>query len=189
MIMSYDGQHVCDDISKFSLDKLFQKGTNRGKKVLIVGESPALNGWIKSGKAFYTIDGKLVPSGRNLNKLLLQFGLSVDMCGFTEIVKCFLGKNRKTIVECGKKCWPIFLKQLKSEDFELIVTLGKETIKVFNEVLDKNFEIGELSKIKIDGKGYLLLPIYHPSPISPLSHKRNTEILIRLNNELNILLQ
>lgn len=170
MQLACDGQHICNNISKFSLDKFFQRGANRGKKVLIVGESPALNGWIKSGKAFYTIDGKLVPSGRNLNKLLLQLGLSVDICGFTEIVKCFLGKNRKTIVECGKKCWPIFLKQLESE--------GKETGRVFNEILDNNFEIGKLSKVKISQRDY-----------TPFNHKRNTEILMLLNNELNILLQ
>ncbi len=181
--------HVCDNISKFPLNKFFQIGTSKGKKVLIVGESPALNGWIKSGRAFYTVGGKLVPSGRNLNKLLLPIGLSVELCGFTEIVKCFLGKDRKTIVNCGKKCWPIFLKQLESKDFELIITLGKETMRVFNEILNNNFEIGKISRVKINRRNYSLLPIYHPSPISPYNHKRNTEIMVQLNNELNFLLQ
>ena len=187
--LAYNGQHVCDDISSFPLDKFFQKGTGRGKKVLIIGESPALNGWIKSGRAFYTTEGKLVPSGRNLNKLLLSLDLTVDICGFTEIVKCFLGKDRKTILNCGIKCWPIFISQLESENFKLIITLGKETIRVFDEILDFKHEIGKLSKVKINQKDYLLLPIYHPSPISPNNHNRNTEIMTQLNNELNFLLQ
>lgn len=180
--------HICNDVSKFPLDKFFQRGTGAGKKVLIVGESPALNGWIKSGRAFYTVEGKLVPSGRNLNNLLLPLALTVESCGFTEIVKCFLGKDRKTIVECGIKCWPIFVKQLESGNYKLILTLGKETNRVFNEVLKNIFEMGKLSEIKINEKQYLILPIYHPSPISPFNHRRNTEIIRQLSDQIQNIL-
>src|SRR3990170_4127964 len=94
-------EHHCQNHSSFPLDKFHQIGFGKGKQILIVGESPAENGWRKSGKAFYNPEGKILPTGKRLNQLLVKFGLSVEQCGFTELAKCFVGKNRKILDKCS----------------------------------------------------------------------------------------
>lgn len=46
---------LCGDLPKLSCDTM-KKGKSR---ILVLGESPAKDGWIVSGKAFYNKDGKL----------------------------------------------------------------------------------------------------------------------------------
>jgi len=166
-------EHYCKEPYKFPFNKFYQPGSGNGKHILIVGESPAENGWRKSGKAFYDIEDKILASGKRLNLLLFEFGLSVETCGFTELAKCFVGKNRKALFNCSKGCWSIFLKQLGFEDYELIILLGVQTLTVFNKLSNLNLKIGRLSKAILNDKEYYLLPIYHPSPINPYGFKRN----------------
>lgn len=178
-------EHFCSDPQNFPLDKFFQKGTGKGKKVLIIGESPAPNGWRKSGKAFYTPEGKFLPTGRNLNKLLIKYGLDVESCGFTELVKCFVGKDRKLLTSCGEKCWSIFVKQIVSVDPKFLIVLGVKTLELFNKLTKLNLKIGKIQKAKIEDRFYTILSIYHPSPISPIGHKRNIEIFSKLDKEIS----
>jgi len=173
-------EHYCKEPNKFPLNKFHQLGSGKGKHILIVGESPAENGWRKSGKAFYNTNGKILASGKRLNLLLSDFGLSVDTCGFTELVKCFVGKNRKILFNCSEGCWSIFLKQLGSEDYKLLILLGMQTLKIFNKLSNLTLEIGGLSKAVLDSKEYSFLPIYHPSPINPYSLKRNQLIFEKI---------
>ena len=169
-------EHYCHKISAFPINKFHQLGKGRGKNILIVGESPAENGWRKSGKAFYNLEGKILPTGKRLNLLLSEFDLSVEECGFTELSKCFIGKNRKSLNKCCQFCWPIFIKQLKSIDYKLIIILGVKTQEIFNNLCGTTVNTGDLSEICINEKSYFILPIYHPSPINPYSQKRNEEI-------------
>lgn len=169
-------EHFCQNPDSFPLKKFHQKGTGKGKSILIVGESPAENGWRKSGKAFYSPEGKILPTGKRLNQLLSRFSLSVEKCGFTELAKCFVGKNRKLLEKCSKSCWPIFLKQLKSADYKTIIILGARTLEIFNRLCKTEIKIGIISKAKIGNKYYFVLAIYHPSPINPYGQKRNQTI-------------
>lgn len=181
-------EHYCKDTGNFPNNKFFKEGSGKGKRVLIVGEAPAPNGWRKSGKAFYTTDGKLLPTGRNLNKLLKPYGLTVDECSFTELVKCFVGNNRKLLKECGTKCWPIFLKQIQNRKFNLLLLLGKETLNIFNNNGGFKLNIGEISFIILNGKSCTVLPIFHPSPIGPYNHINNLAIFGGLKEELKRIL-
>ena len=181
-------EHYCDSVETFPLEKFLQIGTGRGGKVLILGESPAPNGWRISGKAFYNPEGRLLPTGKNLNKLLANFDLSVEICGFTELVKCYIGKERKLLNTCGPRCWPIFLRQIKNKDYLLILILGVKTLDIFNKLLNTHLVIGELTKANIENKGYKVLPIYHPSPIAPFNHSKNTEIFRNLETRLKALI-
>lgn len=178
----------CEGLEQLPKDRYLQSGTGKGSKVLIVGESPAPNGWRKSGRAFYTVGGKLLPSGRNLNKLLVGFGLSVEMCAFTELVKCFVGKDRKLLVSCGEKYWTVFLGQLDSGGYNLVILLGVKTLKIFNKLQGSALETGQLSEIAIGNRSYNILPIYHPSPINPFNHRKNQQIFKDLENKLSQLL-
>lgn len=159
-------------------------GTDKGKRVLIVGESPAENGWRKSGKAFYNPEGKILPTGKRLNLLLSPFNLSVEICGFTELAKCFVGKNRKALDKCSLGCWPIFLKQLESIDYKLIIILGVKTLEIFNMLNKTELKTGVLTKTKINGKNYAVLGIYHPSPINPQGQRKNQAIFESLTKPL-----
>ena len=154
----------------------------------MVGESPVPNGWRLSGRAFYTVDNRLIPSGKNLNALLKTYDLNIEMCGFTELVKCYVGKNTKLFWSCGEKCWPIFERQVNAFDFRILITLGVKTLALINRQLKTNFEIGNISAVRIRGKEYQLLPIYHPSPINPSNHQKNLSLFEKLSNELQSIL-
>lgn len=169
--------HFCDKVEIFPVEKFLQFGQGKGQKLLIIGESPALNGWIKSGKAFYTVDNKLLPSGRNLNKLLSPFSLTVEQCGFTELVKCCVGKNRKSLVKCAPKWKKILLKQIELCCPRLIIILGVETLRIFNLMFNTSLVTGELGKFGLGKAIVNILPIYHPSPIAPKNHHKNLEII------------
>lgn len=181
-------EHFCENPQDFPIDKFLQKGISKGKKVLIIGESPAPNGWRKSGKAFYTLEGKLLPTGKNLNILLNKYGLSVEKCGFTELVKCYVGKDRKLLSSCAKKCWEILTRQLSNIEPKFLIILGVKTLELFNKLSKLDLRIGEIQIAKIDTKPYTILGIYHPSPISPIGHKRNIEIFSNLDKELTRIL-
>jgi uracil-DNA glycosylase family 4 len=145
--------------------------------VLVVGESMTA-GWIESGDPFYTAQGKLVPSARNLNRLLKPYSLNLDDIHFTNIAKCFIGKG-KGIQDCGIRSWPVMQQQIKDLRPELVITLGVQTLRVFEEVFEHAFKMGELTTIALGNAKYNLLPIYHPSPINPQNMVRNTIILHR----------
>lgn len=187
--MNSDEEHYCQDPNSFPIYKFHQKGVGKGRLIMIVGESPAKNGWRKSGKAFYRPDGGILPSGTKLNELLSGFDLSVKKCGFTELVKCYVGKNKNKLRICGKDCWPIFLKQLNSVEYKMIIILGVGTLKIFNDLSGLQLEIGNLSKAKLGNKEYVFFPIYHPSPINANNHKKNLQIFDMRKIELESLLQ
>ncbi len=176
-------EHHCGD-KNYPTDNFLQKGSGRGSKIIIVGESMSKNGWRKSGKAFYTAEGKLLGTGRVLNKLLLKFDLSAENCGFTNIAKCYIGQDKKLLNICGQKCWDIFLRQIAANDFKLIMPLGKKTLEVFNNQMQTEFKTGELSKAVLNKKEYLLLPIFHPSPANPHGYVKNAEIFERVYKDL-----
>jgi uracil-DNA glycosylase family 4 len=179
-----DELHFCESPELFPVEKFLQLGKGNGKKVMVVGESPALNGWVKSGRAFYTIDGKLLASGRNLNRLLSLMGLSIEECGFTELVKCCVGKNRKLLSKCAPKWKDVFNRQLSLVAPELLVILGVETLRIFNLMYATKLQTGCFEKVELLGKDLMVLPIYHPSPIAPNNHIRNEHIFERYEKEL-----
>lgn len=181
---NFKEEHYCSNVSSFPVKKFHQVGRGLGRNVLLVGESPAPNGWRKSGIACYDSSGKILPTGRRLNELLDKISLSVEICGFTELSKCYIGKNRKQLKECAKKCWPIFLKQIKPYKYKIIIILGVETTKIFSELCEVLFKPGHFEKARINGKTYHILPLYHPSPINPTSRNKNREIFNRLANGL-----
>lgn len=178
-------EHFCSDTDNFPIDKYFQRGAGLGGGVLIVGESPAENGWRKSGKAFYSPEGRLLATGRRLNELLVEFDLDVSKCGFTELSKCFIGNNRKILGDCCKKCWPIFEKQVKNSDCSLLITLGVIPAKTLGEILGREIEMGKMTELFIGVKMRKLLPIYHPSPANPWGRQKNRQIFDKYRMELS----
>jgi uracil-DNA glycosylase len=179
--------HVCRHPGAFPLDRFHQIGSGKGKKLLIVGESPAPNGWVISGKACYRPDGKILPTGKRLNQLLETFDISVEVCGFTELSKCFVSK-RAELGTCSERCWPIFLKQVASQDYALLLILGVLTTRIFSKQIGTELAIGEIVDVTLEGKTYKVLPIFHPSPVNPTGHAKNIELFSRLYDDIESIL-
>lgn len=160
--------HCCDELH-MSLDKYLQIGSGIGRGLLVIGESPALNGWMKSGRAFYTTEDKIVPTGKNFLVNLKQINsvLELDNISFTEISKCYIGSNRNKLIKCASKTWPHFIEQINYINPNLIILLGKKTTEIFNKLANTSLVIGDMQRIEISDNLFNFLPIYHPSPLNP----------------------
>ncbi|PKL31415.1 hypothetical protein CVV43_02815 [Candidatus Saccharibacteria bacterium HGW-Saccharibacteria-1] len=166
--MKNQENHCCDELN-IPIDTYLQIGNGIGQGLLVVGESPALNGWMKSGRAFYTLEGKIVPTGKNFLVNLKQISPDLELgnISFTEISKCYIGTNRNKLDNCAKKTWPHFIEQIYYVNPNLIILLGKKTTDIFNKLATLDLKVGELTDFKIGGNVRNVLSIYHPSPLNP----------------------
>lgn len=152
---------------------------------IIIGESPAKDGWIVSKRAFFNSQGKLQASGRVLSKLLDILNLNIEDIYFTECCKCII-ENRNMLDKCSENCKSILIKQLNILKCNLIITMGKSpTQALLNKKIDKfsNY-VGNIYHIKLGKCEYNLLPIYHTSPLNPKGYKDNVPIFEKLKDML-----
>lgn len=163
---------LCGDmIEKFPNSKTVSFG-NRND-IVILGEAPANNGWRKSGIAWYDVNHKLLPSGVVLQKLLAEINLKIEDTYFLEAIKCF-PKDRKYLNKCSVNCKKYLFKQLEIIKPKIVLALGDAATK---SILDIKYDkFSDVVGKEFDVNGYKVVPIYHPSPISPMSYKGNIEI-------------
>lgn len=168
----------CDKlVDKFPDDVTVFLG--KDNDIVLVGEAPANNGWRKSHKLWIDLNGKVLPSGLVLQKLFDIIDRNIFETTFLESVKCY-PLERKNLKTCSSNCKNIMLEQLKILNPKLIITLGEfPTRKLldfkfnkFADVVGKIYEVND----------YKILPIYHPSPISPKSYTGNIPIFEKLRN-------
>lgn len=168
----------CDKlVDKFSNDPTVFLG--KDNNIVLVGEAPANNGWRKSHKLWCDINGKLLPSGVVLQKLFDIIDRDIFETTFLESVKCY-PLERKNLKICSGNCKNIMLEQLRILNPKLIITLGEfPTRNLLNFKFNKFADVvGNIYEVN----GYKILPIYHPSPISPKSYKGNVPIFEKLRN-------
>lgn len=167
-----------------SCNKLVDKFPNaatvflgKDNDIVLVGEAPANNGWRKSNRLWCDINGKVLPSGVVLQKLFNIIDRDIFDTTFLESVKCY-PLERKNLKICSKSCKNIMLKQLKILNPKLVITLGEfPTRNLLNFKFDKFADVvGNI----YDFNGCKVLPIYHPSPISPKSYTGNIPIFEKL---------
>lgn len=165
--------NLCGNLPKL-IDVYMQTGKT---KFIIIGESPAKDGWIKSKKAFYNTSGKLQGSGRILEKLLNNIGLKIEDIYFTECCKCII-EDRTALEQCSKNCKPILYEQLESIPCDIILTMGLHPTQALLGVKIERFSdyVGKEFGLNINGKNFKLVPIYHPSPLNPKGYKDNVPI-------------
>ena len=163
-------------IEKFPNSKTVSFG--KQKDIVILGEAPANNGWRKSGIAWYDTNHKLLPSGVVLQKLLNLINLTIEDTFFLEAIKCY-PLDRKYLNKCGNNCKKFLFMQLEEINPKVILSLGDSATKTILDFKYKKFSdvVGKV----FDVNGFKVIPIYHPSPISPLSYKGNEEIFKNLN--------
>ena len=101
-----DNIQLQKEINNCSLCGALQKLTENSIQIgttpfIVIGESPAKDGWIISKRAFYNKENKLQASGKVLEKLLNNIGLSINDIYFTECCKCIIG-DRKQLDKCSQ---------------------------------------------------------------------------------------
>lgn len=172
--------NLCKDlVEHFPSSKTISIG--KTKDIIILGEAPANNGWRKSGIAWYDQNKKLLPSGVVMQKLLDIINIKLEDTYFLEAIKCF-PKERKSLNTCSKNCKQYLMRQLEEIKPKVVLSLGDAATKTildikykkFNEVVGKEFIVNDIK----------VIPIYHPSPISPLSFKGNVPIFENLKKTI-----
>lgn len=165
-----------------NLSKLHENSVQLGNTTfIIIGESPAKDGWIESKRAFYNVAGKMHGTGRVLEKLLKEIGLTLDDIYFTECCKCII-EDRKNLEKSSKNCMPILIEQLNLLPCEIILTMGLHPTQAILQTKIKKFAdfVGKEFDICLGNKTYKLIPIYHPSPLNPKGYKENLPIFNRI---------
>lgn len=168
---------MCGNLQKLVNDPIQQGKTD----FIIIGESPAKNGWIESKKPFYNINGKMHGTARVLEKLLNNIGLTLNDIYFTECCKCVI-EDRKNLEKCSKNCLPILIEQLKAMPCDTILTMGVHPTQAILQTKIKKFAdyVGKEFEVCFGNKKYKLIPIYHASPLNPKGYKENVPIFERL---------
>lgn len=158
-------------VEKFMNSETIYIGENND--ILLIGEAPANNGWRKSHKVWKDSNGKTLPSGVILQRLFNIINRDIFKTSFLEAVKCY-PLDRKNLKVCSNNCRDIMLEQIDIIKPKLIITLGEfPTRSLLNFKFNKFKDIvGNIYEIN----GYKILPIYHPSPVSPMSYKGNVPI-------------
>ncbi len=166
-------------VDKFPNDATVFLGSDND--IVLIGEAPANNGWRKSHKLWRDINGKVLPSGIVLQKLFDIIDRDIFETTFLESVKCY-PLERKNLKTCSSNCKNIMLEQLKILNPKLIITLGEfPTRNLLNFKFNKFADVvGNIYEVN----GYKILPIYHPSPISPKSYKNNVPIFEKMKELL-----
>ena len=164
--------HKCSDmVSKFEQKTTVSMGNRTD--ILLLGEAPANNGWRKSGVAWYDTNHQLLRSGDILERLLQLVDYHLNDTCFVEVVKCY-PKERKYLKICSQNCKQYLIEQIRIIHPKIILPLGDVATKSlldisyskFSDVAGKVFTYQDID----------VIPIYHPSPISPVSYKGNVPI-------------
>ena len=167
--------------------KLTENSIQMGKTpFIIIGESPAKDGWIESKRAFFNTKMKLQASGRILEKLLNIIGYTVDDIYFTECCKCIID-DRKELAYCSQNCLDFLKAQLDKLPCNIILTMGLHPTQAILQTKIGKFAdyVGKHIPLNILGKNYTLIPIYHTSPLNPKGYKENVPIFENLKQLLD----
>lgn len=170
--------NLCDGlVEKFENDTTIYLG--KDNDIVLVGEAPANNGWRKSHMLWRDVNGKMLPSGVVLQKLFDIIDRDVLETTFLEGVKCY-PLQRKNLKVCSINCKKIMMSQIDVLNPKLIITLGEAPTR---NILDFKFDrysdvVGKIYEVN----GYKVLPIYHPSPVSPKSYVGNEPIFKMLKS-------
>ncbi len=140
---------------------------NFDSDILFVGEAPGRKE-DELGEPF------VGASGKNLDKLLLRVGLSLDDIYVANILKCRPPENRDPTKEEVVAHTPWLLKQIREMRPRVVCSLGNYATRFFLalgkvEDMKKQDKIsdvhGKVRKIKIEGLEFKLIPLFHPAAI------------------------
>jgi uracil-DNA glycosylase family 4 len=170
---------LCGNLTKLNC-KTISYGTNTD--FLFIGESPAKNGWLLTGRAFYDSNNKLLPTGKVLDRLLTILNLTIDDITFTEACKCYI-PDRHLLKQSTINCLSFLKRQIIELQSKILIPLGEHPTRILlSDITFKNFNevVGRKYVINILGEDKIVIPIYHPSPINPKGYKDNVVIFEKI---------
>jgi DNA polymerase len=153
-------------LSENATNIVFGKG-NSNADIIFVGEAAGKNEDLQ-GLPF------VGAAGKNLDKLLLTVGLSLNDVYITNILKYRPPGNRDPNEEEIKNHTPYLLKQIRIIKPKVICSLGNYATKFFlakcnPDEMNKQPGItsihGKVRNIQIDGIEIKLIPLFHPAAI------------------------
>lgn len=140
---------------------------NSSAKILFVGEAPGRNEDLK-GVPFVGMAGK------NLDKLLLNVGLTLNDIYIANILKCRPPENRNPLPEEIRLHTPWLIYQIKEMKPKVVCSLGNYATKFFlaggdvdkmNEQSGITSIHGIVKEIEFFGLKIKLIPLFHPAAI------------------------
>lgn len=172
----------CENIEKFT-SKTIYYGNNCD--LLFVGEAPARNGWHVTGKVWCSPEGKIIPSGKVFDKLLNIINLSLFDASFTEAIKCY-PEGGKVKTTNSRNCQIYLFKLIDLLKPNYVIPMGLNATRLLLNSKSSMSELaGTLQKNEKLINKTSILPMYHPSPISPKGYRENIVIFEKLKNILS----
>lgn len=173
----------CENVSHFEHNSIhLWKNTS----LLFIWEAPAKNWWRLTWKAWRNEKWNIIPTWKILGRLLETINLELLDVTFLEAVKC-LPSDRKSLKMCSENCSDKLEGQISNLRPNVLIPLWEHASRIllkwtcdfkkFWEVVWKEFEV------EIEWYKYIIYPIYHPSPASPLAYKWNLPIFKKLKEK------
>lgn len=129
---------------------------NPNADIVFIGEAPGKNEDLQ-GKPFIGAAGKF------LNSMLEAAGLQRSDVYITNIVKYRPPNNRDPLPAEKAAFWPYLLRQLEIINPKVVITLGRHSGDYFIPNLLIGEEHGKARTIQLEGKDFLVIPLYHPA--------------------------
>ncbi|MCL5291564.1 MAG: uracil-DNA glycosylase [Actinobacteria bacterium] len=139
-------------LAKTRTNVVFGVGNPR-TDLLFVGEAPGYHE-DKQGEPFVGAAGKL------LDELLASIGMARSDIYIANVLKCRPPGNRDPNPDEIELCKPFLLKQVELIRPRVICALGNFATRL---ILEKNVSISRVHGQEFRGKGYLVMPTYHPA--------------------------
>jgi len=135
---------------------------------VVFGQNPGFNECV-IGEPF------VGQAGNTFDKEIEKYGFNRDYFYISNVVHCYTEKNRAPLPDEIRSCNPIILIELQIIKPKLIITLGKPAFQIFCPNLNYSDSLGDICKSKVNGRGYKVFPIYHPSGLNLSSKLRKTK--------------
>ena len=137
-------------------------------RYMFIGESPGE--WEdENGEAFGGRSGKYLKE-----KLLKQLAkIDVNLCWFTNVIKCHPRKNRNPYNSEIAACWPWLRREIDLVEPEVIFTIGLIATKL---LLPSQTSMKACHGQKFDMGEYIVIPLYHPASVNRAVDKKTLEL-------------
>ncbi|MDO4743328.1 MAG: uracil-DNA glycosylase [bacterium] len=153
LLNNCSGCRLCD-LHKTRNNIVFGSG-NKDSSIMFIGEAPGENEDL-SGKPF------MGRSGRLLDRMLSQIGLSRDNIFIANIVKCRPPLNRNPNKTEISKCIPYLFKQIEIINPKIIVCLGRVAAC---EIISKDFKVTSQHGQWICKNQRMYMGTFHPAAL------------------------
>lgn len=148
-------QNICPDLAAQATQLVMGSG-NPNANILFIGEAPGKKE-DEQGVPFIGAAGKF------LDTMLAAAGMNRDDVYITNIVKYRQPNNRDPKPAEKAAFLPFLLKQIDIIQPKVIITLGRHSMEYFLPDQKIGHIHGQPRQIKLGGKDYTIIPLFHPA--------------------------